>query len=176
VSADAAAFRGLRLAGFRATGWRLQLRSCSKTESRRRPLGSWPRWGRTAALCGSPRLAMESLLTWRLQTFQNVPVIGEQYTVSNGSKKKVLSKTAQSITALFILHRGDITAPNCPIQLRPTKTNCGAQGMHRVAMPQAQLCHRCMPRSPLIRSCPRCRRTCCLLPCRFNSRGPETFV
>ena len=38
--------------------------------------------------------ALESLLTWRFQTFQNVPVMGGQHTVSNGSKKKVLSKAA----------------------------------------------------------------------------------
>jgi DDE superfamily endonuclease len=38
--------------------------------------------------------ALERLLTWRFQTFQNVPVIGGQHTVSNGSKKKVLSKAA----------------------------------------------------------------------------------
>jgi len=38
--------------------------------------------------------ALESLLTPRFQTFQAVPVIGEQHTVSQGSKKKVLSKAA----------------------------------------------------------------------------------
>jgi transposase len=34
------------------------------------------------------------LLTLRFQTFQDVPVIGEQHTVSKTSKKKVLSKAA----------------------------------------------------------------------------------
>ena len=38
--------------------------------------------------------ALASLLTLRFQTFQAVPVIGEQHTVSQGSKKKVLSKAA----------------------------------------------------------------------------------
>jgi hypothetical protein len=38
--------------------------------------------------------ALESLLTWRFQTFQNVPVIGGQHTVSQGATKKVLSKAA----------------------------------------------------------------------------------
>ena len=38
--------------------------------------------------------ALESLLTLRFQTFQKVPVIGGQHTVSKGSKKKVLSKAA----------------------------------------------------------------------------------
>jgi DDE superfamily endonuclease len=38
--------------------------------------------------------ALESLLTWRFQTFQNVPVLGGQHTVSNGLKKNVLSKAA----------------------------------------------------------------------------------
>jgi len=37
---------------------------------------------------------LESLLTLRFQTFQDVPVIGEQQTVSKGSKKKVLSEAA----------------------------------------------------------------------------------
>lgn len=38
--------------------------------------------------------ALESLLTWRFQPFQNGPVIGEQHTASTGPKKKVLSKAA----------------------------------------------------------------------------------
>jgi transposase len=38
--------------------------------------------------------ALASLLTLRFQTFHAVPVIGEQHTVSQGSKKKVLSKAA----------------------------------------------------------------------------------
>ena len=37
---------------------------------------------------------LKSLLTLRFQTFQDVPVIGEQQTVAKGSKKKVLSKAA----------------------------------------------------------------------------------
>jgi len=37
---------------------------------------------------------LKSLLTLRFQTFQDVPVIGEQQTVSTGAKKKVLSKAA----------------------------------------------------------------------------------
>lgn len=37
---------------------------------------------------------LKSLLTLRFQTFQDVPVIGEQHTVSTGAKKKVLSKAA----------------------------------------------------------------------------------
>jgi transposase len=37
---------------------------------------------------------LNRLLTLRFQTFQNVPVIGEQQTVSKRSKKKVLSKAA----------------------------------------------------------------------------------
>jgi transposase len=38
--------------------------------------------------------ALESLLTLRFQTFQAVPVIGEQHRVSTGPRKKVLSKAA----------------------------------------------------------------------------------
>jgi hypothetical protein len=38
--------------------------------------------------------ALKRLLTLRFQTFAEVPVIGEQQTVSKGSKKKVLSKAA----------------------------------------------------------------------------------
>ena len=38
--------------------------------------------------------AFESLLTLHFQTFQAVPVIGEQHMVSTGSKNKVLSKAA----------------------------------------------------------------------------------
>ncbi len=37
---------------------------------------------------------LKRLLTLRFQTFAEVPVIGEQQTVSKGSKKKVLSKAA----------------------------------------------------------------------------------
>jgi transposase len=37
---------------------------------------------------------LEQFLTWRFQTFQDVPVIGDQQTVSKRSKKKVLSKAA----------------------------------------------------------------------------------
>jgi transposase len=37
---------------------------------------------------------LNQLLTLRFQTFQDVPVIGEQQTVSKTSKKKVLSKAA----------------------------------------------------------------------------------
>lgn len=37
---------------------------------------------------------LEQLLTLRFQTFQDVPVIGDQQTVSKRSKKKVLSKVA----------------------------------------------------------------------------------
>jgi hypothetical protein len=37
---------------------------------------------------------LEQLLTVRFQTFQDVPVIGDQQTVSKRSKKKVLSKSA----------------------------------------------------------------------------------
>jgi transposase len=37
---------------------------------------------------------LEQLLTLRLQTFQDVPVMGDQQTVSKRSKKKVLSKAA----------------------------------------------------------------------------------
>jgi transposase len=37
---------------------------------------------------------LKGLLTLRFQTFQEVPVIGEQQTVSKGAKKKVLSKAA----------------------------------------------------------------------------------
>jgi transposase len=37
---------------------------------------------------------LEQLLTLRFQTFQDVPVIGDQQTVSKRSKKKVLSKAA----------------------------------------------------------------------------------
>jgi transposase len=37
---------------------------------------------------------LKSLLTLRFQTFQAVPVIGEQQTVSKGSKTEVLSKAA----------------------------------------------------------------------------------
>jgi transposase len=37
---------------------------------------------------------LEQLLTWRFQTFQDVPVMGDQQTVSKRSKKKVLSKVA----------------------------------------------------------------------------------
>jgi transposase len=37
---------------------------------------------------------LERLLTLRFQTFQEIAVIGEQQAVSNGSKKKVLSKAA----------------------------------------------------------------------------------
>jgi transposase len=40
------------------------------------------------------RAELNRLLTLRFQTFQNVPVIGEQQTVSRRSKKKVLSKAA----------------------------------------------------------------------------------
>jgi transposase len=38
--------------------------------------------------------ALESLLTLHFQTFQAVPVLGEQHMVSTGSKNKVLSKAA----------------------------------------------------------------------------------
>jgi transposase len=38
--------------------------------------------------------ALAPLLTWHFQTFQDVPVIGDQQTVSKRSKKKVLSKAA----------------------------------------------------------------------------------
>ena len=37
---------------------------------------------------------LNRLLTLRFQTFQEVPVIGAQHTVSQGAKKKVLSKAA----------------------------------------------------------------------------------
>ena len=37
---------------------------------------------------------LNQLLTLRFQTFQDVPVIGDQHTVSKTSKKKVLSKAA----------------------------------------------------------------------------------
>ena len=37
---------------------------------------------------------LEQLLTLRFQTFQDVPVIGDQQTVSKRSKEKVLSKAA----------------------------------------------------------------------------------
>jgi len=37
---------------------------------------------------------LEQLLTLRFQTFQDVPVIGDQQTVSKRSKKKVLSEAA----------------------------------------------------------------------------------
>jgi transposase len=37
---------------------------------------------------------LDSLLTLRFQTFQDVPIIGEQHMVSRRSKKKVLSKAA----------------------------------------------------------------------------------
>jgi hypothetical protein len=37
---------------------------------------------------------LASLLTFRVQTFQEVSVIGEQQTVSSGLKEKVLPKTA----------------------------------------------------------------------------------
>jgi transposase len=40
------------------------------------------------------QVALNQLLTLRFQTFQDVPVIGEQQTVSKTSKKKVLSKAA----------------------------------------------------------------------------------
>jgi transposase len=40
------------------------------------------------------RAELNRLLTLRFQTFQNVPVIGEQQTVTMRSKKKVLSKAA----------------------------------------------------------------------------------
>ena len=40
------------------------------------------------------KAGLKSLLTLRFQTFQDVPVIGDQQTVSKGSKKKVLSKAA----------------------------------------------------------------------------------
>ena len=40
------------------------------------------------------RAEVNRLLTLRFQPFQNVPVIGEQQTVSRRSKKKVLSKAA----------------------------------------------------------------------------------
>jgi transposase len=38
--------------------------------------------------------ALESLLTCRFQTFRVVPVMGESHTVSQGARKKVLSKAA----------------------------------------------------------------------------------
>jgi transposase len=38
--------------------------------------------------------ALEQFLTLRFQTFQDVPVIGDQQTVAKSSKKKVLSKAA----------------------------------------------------------------------------------
>jgi transposase len=37
---------------------------------------------------------LKQLLTLRFQTFQEVPILGEQQTVSKGSKQKVLSKAA----------------------------------------------------------------------------------
>jgi transposase len=40
------------------------------------------------------RAELNRLLTLRFQTFENVPVLGEQQTVSKRSKKKVLSKAA----------------------------------------------------------------------------------
>jgi hypothetical protein len=35
---------------------------------------------------------LNQLLTLRFQTFQEVPILGEQQTVSKGAKQKVLSK------------------------------------------------------------------------------------
>jgi transposase len=42
----------------------------------------------------SHKEAFKQLLTLRFQTFQQVPILGEQQTVSKGSKQKVLSKAA----------------------------------------------------------------------------------
>ena len=57
VSTEAAAFRSLRLACLRPTGWRFHARSCSKTEGRRRQLESLPLGIRNAAISCQRRFA-----------------------------------------------------------------------------------------------------------------------